>query len=68
MQLISLYLHIPFCLQRCSYCDFNTYTDLGWLIPEYVDALCTEAEIISKSSCEKIELVQYILEVEHLPF
>jgi putative oxygen-independent coproporphyrinogen III oxidase len=24
--LLSLYLHIPYCTVRCGYCDFNTYT------------------------------------------
>ena len=39
---LSIYLHIPFCSTRCSYCAFNTYTDLAQLIPAYVDALCYE--------------------------
>ena len=35
----GLYLHIPFCARRCSYCDFNTYADLGDLMPRYAQAL-----------------------------
>ena len=38
----ALYLHIPFCRQRCSYCDFNTYTTLGGLQDPYVAALIRE--------------------------
>jgi len=47
---LSLYLHIPFCSIRCSYCAFNTYIDLEKLIPAYVDALCRELEFLSKSN------------------
>ena len=36
---LSIYLHIPFCTTRCSYCDFNTYTGLEDWMPEYVEAL-----------------------------
>ena len=36
---LSIYIHIPFCSVRCTYCAFNTYTDLNHLIPDYVDAL-----------------------------
>jgi oxygen-independent coproporphyrinogen-3 oxidase len=38
----ALYLHIPFCRQRCSYCDFNTYTTLGGLQDAYTVALARE--------------------------
>ena len=23
---LSFYVHIPYCVRRCGYCDFNTYT------------------------------------------
>lgn len=36
---LSVYIHIPFCTTRCSYCDFNTYTGLEDWMPVYVDAL-----------------------------
>ena len=39
---LSLYLHIPFCRHRCSYCDFNTYTSLGELKESYTQALINE--------------------------
>lgn len=35
----AIYIHIPFCCQRCRYCDFNTYSGLLPLRPAYVDAL-----------------------------
>ncbi len=47
MTFTSLYIHIPFCLHRCGYCDFNTYAGLQRLIPEYADALCREIAFLS---------------------
>lgn len=38
----GVYIHIPFCQARCSYCDFNTYAGLGHLVDDYVGALCCE--------------------------
>lgn len=36
---LALYLHVPFCLRRCAYCDFVTYADRGHLQPGYAAAL-----------------------------
>ncbi len=43
----SIYLHIPFCVHRCAYCDFNTYAGQESLIPAYVDALIREIDFIA---------------------
>lgn len=42
MENFSIYLHIPFCVHRCSYCDFNTTAGQQAFIPEYVNALRQE--------------------------
>jgi oxygen-independent coproporphyrinogen III oxidase len=44
----SLYLHIPFCRQRCAYCDFNTYTSVGGLQDAYVAALTAEIRQVGR--------------------
>src|SRR3569833_94713 len=46
METAGCYVHIPFCVRKCAYCDFNSYsgyTDAG--VDRYVDAL--ECEIRS---------------------
>ena len=34
-----LYLHIPFCDSKCSYCAFNSYTHLHSLREKYMQAI-----------------------------
>ncbi len=38
----SLYVHIPYCLSKCPYCDFNAYAAQSWPEARYTDALCKE--------------------------
>src|SRR5213078_3282043 len=42
---LSLYVHIPWCVRKCPYCDFNSHEQRGE-IPEreYVDALIADLE------------------------
>ena len=42
---LSLYVHIPWCVQKCPYCDFNSHEAEGG-IPEraYVDALIADLQ------------------------
>jgi oxygen-independent coproporphyrinogen III oxidase len=42
-----LYIHVPFCQRRCSYCDFNTYANMEDRIEAYVQALCAELDMRS---------------------
>lgn len=45
---VSLYVSIPFCPTRCSYCSFVSHSmdSAIKLMPDYVEALCRELEII----------------------
>lgn len=42
---LSLYIHLPWCLQKCPYCDFNSHAVQGEL-PEtaYIDALLADLD------------------------
>lgn len=39
---LAIYIHVPFCRTRCTYCAFNTYTGQDHLIGPYATALIRE--------------------------
>lgn len=42
---LSLYIHFPWCIQKCPYCDFNSHAvKNGIPEEEYVDALLTDLQ------------------------
>ena len=43
----SLYVHVPFCAQKCDYCAFYSEASSGELINRYVHALVRELEIVA---------------------
>jgi putative oxygen-independent coproporphyrinogen III oxidase len=56
---LSLYIHFPWCLKKCPYCDFNSYASPGTLDEAaYVNALITDLEndlpLISERKIETI--------------
>ena len=55
---LSFYVHIPYCVKRCGYCDFNTYTPselreggtLETVSSDYINAVLREIDIAHAQS------------------
>ena len=43
----GIYLHIPFCVRKCAYCDFVSFAE-GCVPEGYVEALLTELELVAR--------------------
>ena len=44
----GLYIHIPFCTEKCIYCDFYSLPNQEHNIEGFVDSLCNEIKIKAK--------------------
>lgn len=54
----AVYIHIPFCTNKCYYCDFNSYVLKGQPVDAYLDALEREMELtVEKTPPEQIKTV-----------
>ena len=42
---LGLYIHVPFCTVKCSYCDFNSYAGIDDMQTEWLEAALTEINL-----------------------
>ncbi len=60
----GIYVHVPFCVTRCGYCDFNTYTASelggGGSRAEYPDALIAELDLARRVLGDDAPAVQTV--------
>lgn len=64
---IGLYIHIPFCRQKCYYCDFVSYANKYEIVEKYIQCLrkeiiqyAHENEIMSKNELEERYVIKTI--------
>lgn len=48
MKKLSIYVHIPFCLSKCSYCNFISFCNKKDKMDDYVQAVCHEIKLRGK--------------------
>ena len=49
MESLGLYVHIPFCKRKCTYCDFVSYPGSEAKFDSYIDALIREARLYEEA-------------------
>ena len=47
-QSLGLYIHIPYCIHKCGYCDFNSHPIKHDEMDHYIDALVAEMKHYAK--------------------
>ncbi len=50
----GLYVHIPFCIKKCKYCDFNSFPFSQKDKDAYLDALFTQMESYKGTQCDSV--------------
>lgn len=61
MKKIGLYIHIPFCLQKCAYCDFYSLPNSNEAVQKrYINALILHMETLSATMEDRVFDTVYI--------
>lgn len=47
MKSVGIYVHFPFCVSKCNYCNFNSYSDKNEYMTEYIQSIITEINMYS---------------------
>ena len=50
----GLYIHIPFCIKKCKYCDFVSFVDKADFFDEYIDKILKEAKEYENTKIDTI--------------
>ena len=50
----GIYIHIPFCVKKCNYCDFASYPQKMSLQDEYINALIKEMELCKGTEADTV--------------
>ncbi len=50
----GIYVHIPFCIKKCNYCDFASYSDKFGMQRQYIDAVLNEMEKYSGAEADTV--------------
>ena len=56
---IGLYIHVPYCIRKCKYCDFCSLQGCGSVPDDYIDALLKEADSYSDKAPIKVSTVYF---------
>ena len=57
MKTLGIYIHIPFCVRKCDYCDFVSYCDKSNLVEVYIEKLKEEIQTNLNNKDYKIKTI-----------